>query len=250
MSKQIVLLLDDEEHIRKDLGKYLEKNGYAVFRASSVEEAQKIILSEKIDFAIVDLQIDYKSGEYGGAQIANYVKRIHPTSKTIILSAHPSTPEIMSKINTFVDGYITKGGQDNYIRSVLNKMKEFIYLQVRKRCFVIMPFSSSKTCTEEEWTYIFDSIIKPFVEEAGFNYECIRSQPVIGNIIEDILDELNKADLVIADLTDRNPNVFYELGVRNALRNATILISQNREDVPFDLIPYATFVYGWKIDKD
>ena len=67
-----------------------------------------------------------------------------------------------------------------------------------------------------------------------------------GNIIEDILDNLNRADLVIADLTDKNPNVFYELGVRHALRHATILISQRLEDIPFDLRPLAIHVYDWK----
>ena len=156
----------------------------------------------------------------------------------------------MSKFNTYLDAYVTKGGQNNYIKSILNKLQELADKESQKKCFVIMPVSSSGSCTDKEWTYIFNSLIKPAVEESGIDYECTLSQPVVGNIIEDILDKLNKADLVIADLTDRNPSVFYQLGVRHALRNATILISQNREDLPFDFLPYACFLYEWKTDED
>ena len=109
-----------------------------------------------------------------------------------------------------------------------------------------MPFSTTNTCTSDHWIDIFENLIKPAVEKSGFNYECSRADLVIGNIIKNILDRLNKSDVVIADLTDRNPNVFYELGVRHALRNATILISQNIDDIPFDLRQFATVHYDWK----
>jgi len=70
---------------------------------------------------------------------------------------------------------------------------------------------------------------------------------VVGSIITQIFDSLNSAEVVIADLTDRNANVFYELGVRHTLRDATILIAQRLEDVPFDLRQQAIIVYDWKI---
>ena len=56
-----------------------------------------------------------------------------------------------------------------------------------------------------------------------------------GEIIAQVIEALSEADFVIADLTGRNPNVFYELGVRHALRNNTILIAQDIDDIPFDL---------------
>lgn len=106
-----------------------------------------------------------------------------------------------------------------------------------------MPFSSTTSCTEEKWTEIFEYIIKPAVEESGFGYECERSVAERENIIKGILDALNKANVVIADLTDNNPNVFYELGVRHTLTNRTILISQGEEHIPFDLRPYPVAFY-------
>ena len=113
-------------------------------------------------------------------------------------------------------------------------------------CFVIMPFSESGTCTEAEWTNIFQKVIKPAVEAS--NYECRRSTPTRGNLIKAIIQDLDASWVVLADLTDRNPNVFYELGVRHALKGRTILIAQNRDDIPFDLRSYANHVYDWRTE--
>jgi hypothetical protein len=55
---------------------------------------------------------------------------------------------------------------------------------------------------------------------------------------------LNQADVVLADLTDMNPNVFYELGVRHTLKNRTILVSQSWDDVPSDLRQYGVIIYN------
>src|SRR3954470_13379438 len=119
-----------------------------------------------------------------------------------------------------------------------------------RTCFVIMPFSGTDSCTETEWTSIFETLIKPAVESAGLEYECRRSEATRGNIVGKIVQDLNDSHVVIADLTDRNSNVFYELGVRHALKNRSIILAQNKDDIPFDLRAYAYHVYGWKVDAD
>ncbi|MCH8814434.1 MAG: hypothetical protein IH957_04950 [Chloroflexi bacterium] len=119
-----------------------------------------------------------------------------------------------------------------------------------KLCYVIMPFSKTKACSEAEWTDIFDNLIKPAVEKAGLGYQCTRSEATTGNLIKSIVNSLYDASVVIADLTDRNPNVFYELGVRHTLRNRTILLAQNRSHIPSDLTGYASHVYKWKTAAD
>lgn len=108
-----------------------------------------------------------------------------------------------------------------------------------------MPFSSTKSCKQEQWDEIFENMITPAVESSPYHYKCFKACLAMGNVVKDILENLNISDVVIADLTDRNPNVFYELGVRHALGNATILITQNIEDVPFDLRHYALVEYDW-----
>jgi hypothetical protein len=84
-----------------------------------------------------------------------------------------------------------------------------------KLCYVIMPFSKTRTCTEPQWNEVFDKVIKPGVEKAGLNYACRRSEAGTGSLIKAIVESLYDAGVVLADLTDRNPNVFYELGVRH-----------------------------------
>ncbi len=81
-----------------------------------------------------------------------------------------------------------------------------------------MPFSATKKCTSEEWTEIFENVHSPAIAESRLGYECKRSSIRPGAFIKDILTQLNEADIVLADLTDMNPNVFYELGVRHTLK--------------------------------
>jgi hypothetical protein len=109
-----------------------------------------------------------------------------------------------------------------------------------------MPFSQTDTCSEDQWTWIFEKAFKPAVEGAGLEYECRRSTATRGNLVGSILQDLNDAYVVLADLTDRNANVFYELGVRHSLRDRSILVAQKKEDIPFDLQAYAYHIYDWK----
>jgi hypothetical protein len=109
-----------------------------------------------------------------------------------------------------------------------------------------MPFSKTTSCDEEQWTFIYNNVLKLAVENAGLDYVCQRSVATRGNIVGAIIRDLNDSYVVLADLTDRNVNVFYELGVRHALKDRTLLIAQKREDIPFDLQAYANHVYDWK----
>ena len=112
-----------------------------------------------------------------------------------------------------------------------------------KTCFVIMPFSKTESCSQQIWTKIYEEMVKPAVTGSKLSFTCERAKPRTGNLIRDILNKLNSADVVIADLTDMNPNVFYELGVRHTLRNRTVLITQDMQHVPSDLQSYWVVVY-------
>jgi hypothetical protein len=105
-----------------------------------------------------------------------------------------------------------------------------------------MPFSSTTTCSADGWTEIYENVFKPTIEAAG--YACDRAMPVTGSLIRSILDRLRYSSIVLADITDRNPNVFYELGVRHCLSKRTIIVSQGDEHVPSDLRGYWWLTYG------
>jgi hypothetical protein len=113
-----------------------------------------------------------------------------------------------------------------------------------------MPFSSTDSCTKDQWDDIFNNTIKPAVQRSGFNYKCERANSQFETIIEYILDNLKCSELAIADITDRNPNVLYELGVRHTLGGPVIMIAQKEEDIPFDLRHYPYKIYGWKTDNE
>lgn len=117
----------------------------------------------------------------------------------------------------------------------------------RRHCFLIMPFSAVPgIASAREWTRTFDELIKPAVESAGLGYACVRSAPLRGNLIRSIMDDIWKADALIADLTGQKANVFYELGVRHALRGRSLLIARRKRDIPSDLQSYAWHIYDDK----
>ena len=110
-----------------------------------------------------------------------------------------------------------------------------------------MPISKPTSETQKDWKTIYEKIIKPAVESPELGFKCKRSIADRGNILKDIITDLYSSDVVIADLTDRNPNVFYELGVRHGLKHGTIILTQNRKFASiFDLSNYASHVYSWQ----
>jgi hypothetical protein len=110
----------------------------------------------------------------------------------------------------------------------------------QKTGFVIMPFSP--TTSEDNWSEIFKDVFQPALKDCG--YTCTCAQVTTGSLITSIVERLIGADIVIADVTDRNANVFYELGVRHALRRGTIIVSKGTEHVPSDLKGYWFLTYG------
>jgi tetratricopeptide repeat protein len=117
----------------------------------------------------------------------------------------------------------------------------------RRVCFVSMPFGDKvdfETGRKLNMDATYRSMIKPAVEEAGF--ECVRADEIVhsGNINVPVYKELLEADMVISDLSTSNPTVFYELGVRHALRPyTTIIISEEQFRIPFDISSIAILKY-------
>jgi len=112
-----------------------------------------------------------------------------------------------------------------------------------------MPFGKRGTKEFDDNQKIYRQMIKPVAEVCG--YACKRADELKngGNITRDIIEQLWQADLVIADLTGRNANVFYELGVRHALfKCGTIPILRDGETLPFDIAPYRTIFYSTELD--
>src|SRR4051812_44657212 len=106
------------------------------------------------------------------------------------------------------------------------------------RAFVIMPF-------DPEFDAVYTDLIVPPLREAGFEVQRADDVDARQNVMVDVVRGIAEADVVIADLTTGNANVFYELGLAHALGVPTVLIAQesSREDIPFDLRQYRTEFY-------
>jgi len=99
-----------------------------------------------------------------------------------------------------------------------------------------MPFS-------EQFKNTYNLAIKPAVDEAGAFCQRVDEMIFTENMMEKIYNEINKSDLMIADLSMKNPNVFYELGYAHALNKKVILLTTDANDIPFDLKQYQHFIY-------
>lgn len=118
--------------------------------------------------------------------------------------------------------------------------------KINSSCFVIMPFSkSSEYHTEEYWTKHFNEFLKPTIVELGV--ETYRVETMREDILKKIIRSLVTSPIVLADLTDHNPNVFWELGVRQSFKHNTITIAEEGTKLPFDVSPKATIFY--KLDS-
>src|ERR1044071_2929037 len=108
----------------------------------------------------------------------------------------------------------------------------------RPLCYVLMPSGKNGEYRdgEDESNAVFEDIIRPGVEKAlgkevDLTRETDTNKP--GAITINIVRNVARADIVIVDITGRNPNVFFELGMRYALRrNGRILIRRRRSDPP------------------
>lgn len=110
-----------------------------------------------------------------------------------------------------------------------------------KLCFVMMPFAAL-------FRPVYDEAITPAIKAAGLN--CRRaddiSQP--GAILTQIWQTMLQARLVVADLSGGNGNVLYELGLAHVLGHEAILLTQDINNVPFDLRHQRTIVYSLQGD--
>jgi len=125
---------------------------------------------------------------------------------------------------TSLDGTPAKLPEEHRVRKYLDT------------CFVIMPFGG--------WfDRYYQEIYAKAITEAGF--EPIRADEIFttGSVVDQVWEHICKAKVLLADLTDKNPNVFYEVGLAHARGKPIVLTAANLEDVPFDLRHLRMVIY-------
>lgn len=107
---------------------------------------------------------------------------------------------------------------------------------MEEKCFVLMPF-------KDPFDNIYNKILKPTIKKVGL--KPVRADEIYGTraVIEDINHEIREATAIIADVTGKNTNVNYELGIAHTLERPVVIISQSMEDIPFDYQHYRAYIY-------
>lgn len=127
---------------------------------------------------------------------------------------------------------IDASGSDTTSTSAANRLKKLersANVGANESCFVMQPFAAPLG-------EYYEKIYRPAIEKAGL--VPIRADADIfatGKVMDQIWRGINAAKVLVAELTTKNPNVYYELGLAHAMRKPVVLVSAKEEDVPFDL---------------
>lgn len=127
-----------------------------------------------------------------------------------------------------------------------SEVKKKLRPEVRPHAFVVMPFGKKTGGDGSKYDFnaIYESLIKPALELAGFEAFRADEATASGDILTDMFQELLLADLVLADLSIDNANAFYELGIRHAFRKRGVVhIQAGRAYMPFDILNVRTLPY-------
>ena len=115
-----------------------------------------------------------------------------------------------------------------------------LFGRAERLCFVLMPYRAA--WSERVWTHI-----KKVATTAGMI--CERAKELKGDVIlEDIWTGINQAEVILAEVTGRNPNVMYEVGIAHTIGKRVVFLVQNEEDIIFDLKGRRHVLYEDNVD--
>lgn len=112
------------------------------------------------------------------------------------------------------------------------------------RCFVIMPFSGTDAYEKEHFDKVYDQIFKPAIEKAGYGPYRVDENKICDSIIDKIFDAVQNCPMALCDLSTKNPNVLYELGLRQAYDRPVVLVQDDKTDRIFDVSGINTVQYN------
>ena len=155
----------------------------------------------------------------------------------LLLEEHPDDPEILPRSKNILNHApanevdFTKLG----VKPRFNKLK---FKLKNNYIFYLCPF-------QDPFDAIYRDHIRPTANSMGFTID--RADEIYGTqpIIEDIWEAINCAEIIIADVSGRNPNVMYEIGMAHTIGKPVVIITQSIDDVPFDLRHHRCIVYSY-----
>ena len=118
-------------------------------------------------------------------------------------------------------------------------------------CFVIMPISDHPDYDPGHFKRVYNHIFKPAIEQAGYIPIRADDETKSNNIVADIIKKIVESDMAICDISTRNANVLYELGIRHAYDKPVLLVKDEKTESIFDIsgIRYTNYDSSLRIDR-
>ena len=241
-AREAVLIVDDHQYWRDILAEPLAEE-YEVKLAGSYAEALKLLRTQTPSFhvAVIDISLAPKDDtNEDGFRLIEELNRMGKSTTVIAITAfNPERKWRKSFRKLGVFDFIAKSPKrgdfdDEEFR--LKVREAAVEAERQAFAFVLMPFA-------KEYEDIYTGLVKETVQ--GQRIECKRaddrSEP--GWIMDDVRSSIKEAKFIIADLSGRNPNVFYEVGMAHAIGQTVLLLTQSMGDVPPGLRNARTIVY-------
>jgi len=197
------------------------------------------------------LWADFRTDEQFADSFATLVAALRGGQKgsvPVTSDAQQQTPTV-GQVRSPLDASLAQAIKDSVNEAVRNLLSDVVPkrsvkqpdapLVDRTRCFVVMPFGS------EDLTVVYEDFVRPTIADCGL--VCERGDDLFGSnvVMDDIQHSIETARLIVADLTGKNANVFYEVGIAHALHKPVLLLAQSMNEVPFDLRHRRVLVYEY-----
>lgn len=161
-------------------------------------------------------------------------------------TATPTPPSSAPGSNTEIKPLKPSRIPDENDHDDMGRDSKSLHPEVKPHAFIVMPFGNKKGPDGHPFDFnaIYKTLIKPAIEDAGFEPFRADEETASGDILTDMFQELLLADMVICDLSIDNANAFYELGIRHSLRKRGVVhIQAGRAYMPFDVFNVRTLPY-------
>lgn len=113
----------------------------------------------------------------------------------------------------------------------------------KEQCFVMMPISDQGDYPKGHFDKIYEQIFQPAIEKAGYEPYRVDENKMCDSIMKKIFDAIYNSPMALCDLSNRNPNVLYELGLRQAYDKPVVLVQDDKTERIFDISGINTVYY-------